>query len=438
VAVRVTIHKGFDAAYPWKAMGAAEPGKAAGGYYMAPAEGGGEPPGRWQGRAAAALGLPPGSVVKRRAYDLVVDQRLDPRDGVSKLGRSPRNGIARAEVIYQKMVAAEPEATQGRKWALRLEAQRLARQGPLYFDLTVSLSKSISVFYASLGENLRRAQLAGDQQGAAEWAGMIAEVDEMIHVANRDGLEFFEREAGYVRTGYHGGRAGGREGGQFREAALAVASFLQHTSRAGDIQLHVHNVIAHAARTDADGKWRAPDSYAYNDVHNGVAPIAALHLEAALTRRFGVAWTARADGYGHEISGVTQQVMDALSTRRAAITAEQRERAREFERAAGRRPSQRELAQLAQAVTLDSRDGKAEKPLDLAAAQETWADTVRREADGAELADIAPSVWGKTAQLPPGYPVAAQGCHRRRWPGRRARPWHRCTRRNPRGPGMTC
>ena len=163
MAVRVTIHKGFDATYPWKTMGA-EPGKA-GGYYMAPAEGGGEPPGRWQGRGAAALGLAPGSVVKREAYDLVVDQRLDPRDGVSKLGRSPQNGIARADVIYQKMVAAEPEATQGRKWALRLEAQRLARQGPLYFDLTVSLSKSVSVFYASLGENLRRAQLAGDQAG---------------------------------------------------------------------------------------------------------------------------------------------------------------------------------------------------------------------------------------------------------------------------------
>ena len=28
MAVRVTIHKGFDAAYPWKTMGAAEPGKA--------------------------------------------------------------------------------------------------------------------------------------------------------------------------------------------------------------------------------------------------------------------------------------------------------------------------------------------------------------------------------------------------------------------------
>jgi hypothetical protein len=198
-------------------MGAAEPGKAAGGYYMAPAEGGGEPPGRWQGRAAAALGLPPGSVVKRRAYDLVVDQRLDPRDGVSKLGRSPRNGIARAEVIYQKMVAAEPEATQGRKWALRLEAQKLARQGPLYFDLTVSLSKSISVFYASLGENLRQAQLAGDQQGAAEWAGMIAEVDEMIHAANRAGLEYFEREAAMCGPGITaGGPAAGRAGSSGR------------------------------------------------------------------------------------------------------------------------------------------------------------------------------------------------------------------------------
>ena len=52
-------------------------------------QGGGEPPGRWWGKGAEALGLEPGSLVERQAYDRVVDQRLDPRDGVTKLGRSP-------------------------------------------------------------------------------------------------------------------------------------------------------------------------------------------------------------------------------------------------------------------------------------------------------------------------------------------------------------
>jgi hypothetical protein len=35
-----------------------------------------------------------------------------------------------------------------------------------------------------------------------------------------------------------------------------VAHWLQHTSRDGDMQLHVHSQIAHVARTATDGKWR--------------------------------------------------------------------------------------------------------------------------------------------------------------------------------------
>jgi TrwC relaxase/AAA domain/Domain of unknown function (DUF5710) len=410
VGVRVTIAPGYDAAYPWQTIGAAEGGKSSTDYYMSPAEGGGEPPGRWWGKAAAALGLEPGSLVERQAYDLLVDQRVDPRDGISKLSRSPHKGIERADAVYEKLLAAEPEATRGRRRALRTEAQKAARQGPLYFDLTVSLSKSISVFYASLGENLRQAQLAGDQAGAEYWAGLIAEVDEMIHAANQAGLDYFEQEAGYVRTGYHGGWVDGQETGQWHEAELAFASFLQHTSRADDIQLHVHNVVAHTAKTVKDGKWRAPFSYAYNVVHNGVAPIVALHLESALNARFGVEWVPRADGYGHEMANVPQEVMDCLSTRRGSINAEMRERARVFEHEHGRAPTQRELAKIAQLVTLDLRAGKAEGALHLDALHETWAERVRREA-GAELRDIAPGTWGQAsgpgAHAPGGSPGPA-------------------------------
>jgi hypothetical protein len=41
-------------------------------------------------------------------------------------------------------LATEPHATAERRHELRLEATRQARQGPLFFDLTISLSKSIS------------------------------------------------------------------------------------------------------------------------------------------------------------------------------------------------------------------------------------------------------------------------------------------------------
>jgi hypothetical protein len=53
-----------------------------------------------------------------------------------------------------QLLVAEPHAKAERKRELRIEAARQARQSPLYFDLTISLSKSISTFRASLGRTL--------------------------------------------------------------------------------------------------------------------------------------------------------------------------------------------------------------------------------------------------------------------------------------------
>ena len=127
----------------------------------------------------------------------------------------------------------------------------------------------------------------------------------MIWQAVHAGFGYFQREAGYTRTGSHGTRVHGRETGQWHEADLAVAHWLQHTSRDGDMQLHVHSQIAHVARTGTDGKWRAPDSLGYNEHIGAVAAIVSQHLEEALTARFGLEWTARDDGHGFEITGIS-------------------------------------------------------------------------------------------------------------------------------------
>ena len=105
----------------------------------------------------------------------------------------------------------------------------------------------------------------------------------MIWQAVHAGFGYFQREAGYTRTGSHNTRVHGRETGQWHEADLAVAHWLQHTSRDGDMQLHVHSQIAHVARTGTDGKWRAPDSLGYNEHVGAVAAIVSQHLEEALT-----------------------------------------------------------------------------------------------------------------------------------------------------------
>ena len=213
---------------------------------------------------------------------------------------APGNGRKAAD-IYAQLLAAEPHATAERKRELRTEAVKKARQSPLFFDLTISLSKSISIFHASLGENARLARQAGDQDGEKYWSGLVGEVDDMIWQAVHAGFGYFQREAGYTRTGSHNTRVHGRETGQWHEADLAVAHWLQHTSRDGDMQLHVHSQIAHIARTTTDGKWRAPDSLGYNEHIGAVAAIVSQHLEEALTARFGLEWVARDDGHGFEM-----------------------------------------------------------------------------------------------------------------------------------------
>ena len=222
----------------------------------------------------------------------------------SPLDRRP-GGRRSAADWYAAPLAAEPHASTERLREVRAEAVGRARQSPLYFDLTISLSKSTSIFHASLAENARQARQAADSEGAAYWEGLVGEVDQMIWQAVHAGFAYFQQEAGYTRTGSHARRVDGRESGQWREAELAVAHWLQHVSRDGDMQLHVHCQIAHVARTVVDGNWRAPDSFGYNEHVGAVGSIVSQHLEEALTDRFGVEWVARDDGHGFEIKGIS-------------------------------------------------------------------------------------------------------------------------------------
>ena len=139
MAVVATLSKGYDLDYIWKQVDRG-PAKDAAGYYIQASETGGEPPGRWWGAGAKALGLEHGQAVERKAYDLLFGQRKAP-DG-SPLGRPPGSGRKAAD-IYKQLLAAEPHATAERKHELRIEATKQARQGPLFFDLTISLSNDL-------------------------------------------------------------------------------------------------------------------------------------------------------------------------------------------------------------------------------------------------------------------------------------------------------
>jgi hypothetical protein len=84
-------------------------------------------------------------------------------------------------------------------------------------------------------------------------------------------------------------------------------------------------------------------------------------------------------------------MMRVFSSRRASISADLRVRAARFEQRYGRKPSQRELAQLAQASNFATRAAK-EGGLDFAQLHAGWADKLARTL-GVSLASVAPSVW---------------------------------------------
>jgi conjugative relaxase-like TrwC/TraI family protein len=375
-----TVAKGYDLNYAWRTVGEAYRGA---GYYLAAAEAG-EPPGTWWGPGAERLGFADGQRVERQPYNLLFGERKGP-DG-RKLGRAPANA-GKAIEIYKSLLAAEPGADDHRRAELRIVAQREARQSPLYFDLTVSWSKDISIFHASLGAAVQRARDAGDGQAEALAAGLLAEVDQILRDGNDAALAYLQREAGYVRTGSHVARVDGRESGQFREADLIVASWYQHTSRDGDMQLHAHNQIAHVAFTRHDGKWRAPDSTAYYEHARAAGQVASVHAEAALTRRFGISWVPRPDGMGYGIDGIGADLMDVFSHRRDVINQTVAgELVPGFQAEHGRAPNQRELASLMDKANLRTRKGK-DGALDWEAATRGWQARAARQA-GVDLASV--------------------------------------------------
>ena len=379
----VTVAKGYDLDYIWKNQGRAGAERSTGGYYINAAQAG-EAPGRWWGPGAQALGLSPGQVVKRAPYKAVYQQR-DPQTG-DKLGR-PRGSYAKFADHMARLQAAEPHATAERVVELEREAAKAARQPAVYTDVTVSFSKSISVLHASLRENARRAQLAGDQRAAAYWAGKEKTFQEVLHRGNRVALQYLQMWAGVTRTGYHGIRVDGQEPGRFEEAGLIVTSWLQGTSRDGDPQDHIHNQIARITRTISDGKWRAHDTASLRAVLGALQAVAATTVECELTAEFGVTWVPRADGRGNEIHGITQAQMDAYSTRTVQVRETERELARAWERRNGRAPNSRELYYIANKATLQSRKGKNAVQIDWDALAARWDATI-----GGELARVAPAV----------------------------------------------
>ena len=395
MAIVLKINPGFDAAYPWREIGTGAQPASPLDYYLAPADKGGEPAGRWAGRGLATLGFTAGQVIDRAVFEPLYGQHLDPRDpvGKSRLGRAAQQ-FTPEEAIFTELAAAEPHASPARLAELRTLAKAQVRHAVPFWDITVSVSKSITLFYGGLLAAAEQAARAGDTARAGHLEREAGRVWAAIMEGNAAALEYLQDEAGMTRTGYH--RGSGTESraelGKWGHARnWVIGSFRQHTSRDGDPQLHVHNLVLNKVVTERDGRWRKLDSRSLYRFQGAAAAIAAAVTETALTRDFGVAWVPRADGHGREIAGISQVLMDAFSSRRQTITPEARKVAAEREAQTGRRPDARQMYRIQKDIAYRTRARKPEAPLDIRAKLAEWEQTARYK-DVGELAAIPDAV----------------------------------------------
>ena len=241
----LSISSGHSASYLTGSVGAGRED-----YYTgAVAEG--EPPGRWHGRGAAQLGLT-GQVdaeVMHAVYGRFADPTdpafADPatREEARRLGRAPKQFRTPEQVVaaqvetYTTEYGHAPSPEQIRDW--HLDAERKANKAVMFYDLTYSVPKSVTVLWAAYSRAATEADTAGDTDTAQRMQAAADTIEAAIADANAVMLGHVEDQV-VSRIGRH---AAGRPGRWVDAAAVVVASFAQHTSRERDPQLHTHNAV---------------------------------------------------------------------------------------------------------------------------------------------------------------------------------------------------
>ncbi|MFA9444439.1 MobF family relaxase [Egicoccus sp. AB-alg6-2] len=318
----------------------------------------------WWGGGAQALELD--GPVERAQFVPLYAKGVRPEGGY--LGRKFRTQEDAAQTRADRLAATEQTPDPFERWQAR---QQLARSGPqasvAAWDATFSPVKSVSLLWAAGDRNIQQ----------QTWAAHLAAVDA--------GLGYLQQHAAFVRAGRNGIRVLDTDG-------LVVARMNEWTSRDGDMQLHTHCLILNRARTTEDGRWRALDGRALLAAKVGAAAIYHRVLEAELSRRLDVAWRDRPDGL-RELDGVSDELIEAFSTRRRAITTEVDRLATAYQDRYGTPPPAAVRHRMAQDATLATRRSKRDPTPD--EALDAWEATARRH--GTDLAALPHQVVGRSA-----------------------------------------
>ncbi len=317
-------------------------------YYTEP----GTPPGRFLGAGLAGLdrgrGVERGATVSEEHLWRMLGMLQDPVTG-DPLGRAP--GAERTVYVDG------------------LGRTRKAPKTVAGFDLTFSAPKSVSVAWGLADEPTRR----------------------RIHAAHVAALEFV---IGYAEQNVFATRTG--RGGVVSEDVRGVvaAAFDHWDSRSGDPQLHTHVVVLNRVQAAPDGQWRTLDSKALfraavglSELYNGV-------LADLVTADLGYGWAPEQRRHSRvekwEVAGVGEALRAEFSQRSTEIDAAKDVLLADFVAGHGRQPTPREVLQLRQRATLETRPVKELRSLgDLVAGWRTRAERFVVDAPQAWVATLA-------------------------------------------------
>jgi hypothetical protein len=393
----LSFSRGYDVDYLTKAVAAGRES-----YYTNATINAGEPAGLWYGQGAAHLGL--NGEVDADLMKAIYLHGLDPRDQnthststwglAEKLGAGPRN-YRSPDDLYEAYVAADPLADDERKAELRAAANRNAQQNLKFLDATYSPPKSVTVLALAFERAENDARAAGEDEAAEAWGEMRIAVEDAVMAGARASIDYLQDAAGYSQVGKHGG-------GQERwmdSHDWTVAQFLQHDSREHDPQLHVHQAILNKTLR-ADGTWGTLDSRMIHKMGPAASAIGGRTTMERLSQVLGVRTELRPDGKAFEIVDVPQQLMDAFSTRRRAVTGKAAELTEAFTARFGREPTALERAKISQQATLVTRKAKTNTGETREEMLNRW-ERESRETYAKGLADVARDVLANREPVAP-------------------------------------
>ena len=216
------------------------------------------------------------------------------------------------------------------------------------YDLTFSAPKSFTILWAAATPEQR--------------ANLEAVHDEAV----RESIAWLEDNATFTRTGKAGVRQVGTRG-------LMATAFNHRDNRDGDPHLHTHVAIsskvqlapgASGGQGDPD-RWLALDGQTIYKTTVSVSERYNRLLEAK-SRALGLTFEARV-GSGEdgkqvvrEVAGITPELIESMSSRRAAIRAEMNRLTTEFQAKYGRPPSVKETYSLSSEAHKRTRQDKDE------------------------------------------------------------------------------